>query len=195
MEVERRLKALCNVIAPTSVRFLQFINSIINDGPSIDHFRDLLQRECLTAFKCCDICDHHTETCNSERCKRNESFIDSPCHFCDTRSSKCNKEILIEAIDVIVKFNDLVNSEMFMETCKQFSDEFDLGFDAFPRSKTWKLLWKLVDKAASVLDDFIKKTTLNYCEDYDNNKAWRRMILFLPLDSLLYVFKHLFKGM
>ena len=195
MELQRRMTAMRSVIAPTSVRFLQFINCVGNNGPCIVDFRDLLQRECLTAFKCCGMCDHHTETCNSEKCKKNESFINSPCHFCDTRSSMCNKEILIEAIDVIVKFTDLVNSEMFMETCKQFSDNLDFVFDGFPRSKTWKHLGKLVDEAASVLDDFLKKTTLKYCEDYDDNKARRRMILFLPLDSLLYVFKHLFKGM
>ena len=194
MEVYRRLIALYDVISPTMVLFLQFMNEI-NDGPEFQRFRELLENDWLVLVKCCVDCNHQHETCGSKTCKENERFMDIPCHYCGKRSSVCNKEILVSAGYVLVKLYDLVHNERFLEACESFSTHPNYVFDEFPNSKTWLHLWTSVNEAASTLDDFLNMKKLNCGEDYDKNKAWRTMIRILSLESLLYEFKHLFKGL
>ena len=170
MEVQRRLIALYNIISPTMVSFLQFMNQI-NEGPEFQQFRDLLEKEWLVPIKCCGDCNHQNETCGSKTCKENERFMDIPCHHCGKKSSQCNKEILVSAIDVLVKLYDLVHNGKLLEACESFTINPNYTFDEFPNSKTWLHLWTLVNEAASTLDDFLNMKKLNYGEDYDNNKA------------------------
>ena len=93
---------------------------------------------------------------------------------------------LEEAVDTISLFHHMISSEGFGKICENFPTE---TFQEFPLCRTFKQLFFIIDKACVVLENFLMKKIDDYGSSYEEHYTWRKMVLFLPIQSLIYVFK------